>query len=228
MSGGFRFNLGRRELWLGASSCKLPPSIARNGGRIGVGNRKTLLTGVAIGAGALLVVAAIVGLIVVYAGAYNVAASEGHTAFGRWALDTTMHNSVEGRAENIAAPPLTAQMVRAGARPYKAMCQHCHAGPGVQRAGWAEGLLPTPPHLTKAATEWQPNELFWIVKHGIKMSGMPSFGETHDDAALWNLVASVNALPAMPAEQYAAMGNAAPRNGGSTSGSGHGPPGHHN
>ncbi len=192
-------------------------------------DRKKLLTGIAIGAGSILALLALVGLLTVYTGAYNVAATEDHTAFGRWAFATTMRNSVERRAAGIAAPDLTAEMARAGASNYKVMCQQCHAGPGVSRAAWAQGMLPMPPHMTEAASEWKPNEIFWLVKHGVKMSGMPAFGETHKDRTLWNIVAFVKALPAMSPEQYAAIGTAPANSAGSgdAGAARHGPPGHH-
>jgi mono/diheme cytochrome c family protein len=84
------------------------------------------------------------------------------------------------------------------------MCQHCHGGVGVSRDAWAKGIDPQPPDLTKEAAEWKPRELFWIVKHGIKMTAMPAFGGSHDDATLWNIAAFVNALLKMSAAQYAA------------------------
>lgn len=193
-------------------------------------DRRRLLTGIAIGAGSALGLLALVGLVTVYTGAYNVAATEDHTAFGRWAFSTTMRNSVERQAAGIAAPELTGEMARAGASSYKAMCQQCHAGPGVSRASWAQGMLPMPPHMTKAASDWEPNEMFWLVKHGVKMSGMPAFGETHEDRTLWNIVAFARALPAMTPDQYAAIGTAPSGNAasGGAGTTGHGPPGHHN
>lgn len=181
-------------------------------------DRKRLLMGIGIGAGSVAALLAFAGLVTVYTGSYNVSATENHTAFGRWALDTTMHQSVERRAARITSPELTPAMLRAGAASYKTMCQHCHAGPGVSRATWAQGMLPRPPHLTEAATEWDANEIFWIVKNGVKMSGMPAFGESHDEPALWNIVAFVKALPAMPPEQYSALGQTGHH--GSTGGTG--------
>ncbi len=62
-----------------------------------------------------------------------------------------------------------------------------------------------PPHLTEAATEWRPREVFWMVKHGIKMSAMPAFGPTHGDDTLWAMSAFVKQLPGTTAEQYAAI-----------------------
>lgn len=163
-----------------------------------------------IGAGAgmigLLLLAFVVGLFVVYTGAYNVAATEDHSPFFRWAFTTTMHNSIEGRAAEVDAPArFDDAMVAAGAREYQAMCQHCHGGPGVQQADWAKGMLPQPPHLIDEASEWAPNEIFWIVKHGIKTTGMPAFGPTHDDETLWNIAAFVEQLPGMTEEQYTAI-----------------------
>lgn len=172
------------------------------------------------GAFGLIVIAGIVGLTTAYTGAYNVAATEEHLSFTRWAFDTTFHNSVERRAEMIAPPEtFTLEMLEAGAAAYKSMCQHCHAGPGVERSVWAGGMRPRPPHLTEAAAGWTPQEVFWIAKHGVKMTGMPAFGPTHSDQALWEIAAFVKELPAMTPERYASLGG--------TRGSAHGGD-HHN
>ncbi len=158
----------------------------------------------AIGAVGMCLLLGLVALIVIETGAYDVAADERHETPVGWALATTMRNSVELRAGDIESPGFTPAMVAAGAREYKAMCQHCHGGVGAGRAGWAEGMRPKPPALARAADQWRSREIFWIVNHGIKMTGMPAFGGSHDEATLWNIAAFVDALPTMSAEQYAA------------------------
>ncbi|HEV7368443.1 cytochrome c [Arenibaculum sp.] len=183
--------------------------------------KKSAGLGVVAGAVAVLALLGIVGLFVVYTGSYNVAATEEHASFTRWAFDTTFHNSVESRADDIVAPEaVTAEMIAVGAGSYKSTCQHCHAGPGVERAEWASGMRPRPPHLAEAAAEWEPEEVFWIVRHGIKMTGMPAFGPSHDDETLWSIAAFVKQLPGMTPEQYAALGDAQ-EGGGHHGGSGH-------
>lgn len=160
---------------------------------------------VAATAVATLLFAALVLLILIYAGAYNVSAAVGHTGFSRWALETMMQNSVKARADARAPEQFSQAMITAGSREYKAMCQQCHGGPGVTREKWAKGIVPRPPDLTQAATEWKPGEIHWIVKNGIKMTAMPSFGATHDDRTIWNITAFVKQLPRMTAEEYAAF-----------------------
>lgn len=161
---------------------------------------------IAVGALLLLFVLAIGALGIAYSGIYDVSASSGHTAAGRWVLETTMQNSVRSRAADFQAPDSFAPAaILAGGSEYKAMCQQCHGGPGQERAEWAEGLVPSPPDLTKAATEWRPNEIYWIVKHGIKMSAMPAFGSSHDEETLWNIAGFVEQLPTMTPQQYAAV-----------------------
>lgn len=49
--------------------------------------------------------------------------------------------------------------------------------------------------------------MFWLVKHGVRMSGMPAFGETHEDAELWNIAAFVKQLAGMTAREYAELGH---------------------
>lgn len=153
---------------------------------------------------ALLVVAAliVIGLAVMYSGAYNVAASTPHSELGRWMFRTTMENSVRSRAEGLQAPAFTDAQVGEGAGHYTDMCEGCHGAPGVEPGEIAKGMRPAPPDLAKAAGDWNAPELFWIIKHGIKMTGMPAWGEVDSDDELWKVVAFVQAMPDMSAERY--------------------------
>lgn len=145
-------------------------------------------------------------LLTVFTGGYNVAATQRHNQVVGWALDTTMHNSVERRAGDIATPPeFTRAMIESGASEYKECCAHCHGGVGKGRADWVAGMRPHPPALARTANQWSEREVFWMVKHGIKMSGMPAFGPNHDDQTLWNITAFVKAMPNMTAEEYASF-----------------------
>ena len=169
-------------------------------------SKHSSLGGFTAGVLATLAVLVVAGLVTVYGGLYNIAATEEHTSAVRWAFDTTFRNSVESGAEGLVPPAeITPAMIEAGAAEYKSACQHCHAGPGVERAEWAAGMRPQPPHLTEAAAEWDLAEVFWLARHGAKMTGMPAFGPSHDDETLWGIAAFVKELPAMDAERYAAF-----------------------
>lgn len=169
--------------------------------------RRSIWLGALIGAVGLFVLAGIAGLVVVYSGAYNVAATEEHASFTRWAFDTSFRNSVESRAGGVLVPEqISAEMLATGAAEYKEYCQHCHSGPGVERAEWANGMRPRPPHLAEAAAEWEIEEVYWLVSHGVKMTGMPAFGPSHDAETIWGIAAFVKELPAMTPEAYAEAG----------------------
>ena len=165
------------------------------------------VTSLAVGFTAGVIAAALVAgaawLSIVYTGAYNVAATDAHADPVRWSLDTTMRRSVSSRAEALDLPETFApELIAAGGPRYASMCSHCHAGPGIERAGWASGMRPIPPHLTEAAAHWEPEDVFWIVRNGIKMSGMPAFGPDHGDEAVLEIAAFVKRLPGMTAEEY--------------------------
>lgn len=160
--------------------------------------------GLLAGVAATLLVLAAAGLILVYSGAYNVAATAGHADPVRWALETTMENSVRDRAEGLTAPAATAGST-AGANLFYKTCVDCHGAPGVEPSEWARGMVPQPPDLARAADRWTTAEIFWIVKHGIKMTGMPPFGPDHDDAAIWDVAVFVkDRLPKLAEEQAGA------------------------
>jgi mono/diheme cytochrome c family protein len=130
-----------------------------------------------------------------------------------------MKRSVRQRSEHIAVPSLGArhQVVRGHAL-YREHCEQCHGGPGVAPKPFALGMTPTPANLAHTAREWPAADLFWVVKEGIKMTGMPAWSFRLHDDDLWALVAFMRELPRLSPADYrggkpeaAAPGPPAPR-----------------
>jgi hypothetical protein len=84
------------------------------------------------------------------------------------------------------------------------MCIDCHLAPDAKESEIREGLYPQPPNLTEQI-DASPAEMFWVIKHGIKMSAMPAWGKTHDDGSIWGIVAFLQKLPELTPEQYQAL-----------------------
>ena len=140
-----------------------------------------------------------------YSGQYNVAADAPHWEVTTRALATIRERSIEARAADLTVPYLAdPALIALGAEHYAGMCTGCHLAPGVGDNEMRQGLYPQPPNLT-ARRDRSPAQTFWIIKHGIKMSGMPAWGVTHDDEAIWGLVAFLQQLPTMDATVYAAF-----------------------
>ena len=165
----------------------------------------------AIVAGALLVLvgAAAVGI---YAGLYNIAADIPHTQPIYWLFETVRDRSVASRARDIVVPNdlNDPNRISRGAGQYADMCSGCHLAPGMKRTEISRGLYPRAPEL-RHKTDLTPAEQFWIVKHGVKMTGMPAWGVTHDDKLLWDVVAFVRKLPELTPEQYETVVKNAPK-----------------
>ena len=154
-----------------------------------------------IGSAAAIGVIAIVGF--AYSGIYDVSASSSHSNIVNWLLSTTSHASIERRAKEIDVPNLDDDsLARAGVNDFNGMCAGCHGAPGQDPEAMGQGLNPPPPDLAESAAEMSPAELFWVTKNGIKMTGMPAWGATHDDDAIWPVVAFMTKLPELNAGQY--------------------------
>jgi len=156
--------------------------------------------------GAILALAVVLlgGFLFGMSGVFNVAATDPHSDFARWMMHTTMRRSVAMRASGITAPEtFTDAQARSGFDEFSAMCAGCHGAPGKMRSMAGKGLNPRAPDLAIVANDWDNRSLFWIVKNGVKMTGMPAFGPTHDDKTVWDIVAFVRQLPDMTSEQYA-------------------------
>lgn len=152
------------------------------------------------------VLAALTGAAAVYFGAYNVAATEPHWRVTVWLLDTAMRRSTQQRAEELKVPALdTRERIAEGAAVYRAHCVTCHGAPGVAPDEFALGMVPAPANLAYTARQWQPAELFWVIKHGIKMTGMPAWQYRLSDDQIWSVVAFLPAMAMMQPLEYAAL-----------------------
>lgn len=153
-----------------------------------------------------LLVLVVIGIgVFTWSGAYNIAADEPHWALTEYAMKTTRVRSVASRASDIAVPDLDAEsLIRAGAGNYDAMCTGCHLEPGVQKTELSAGLYPAPPDLARKRIA-DPAAAFWVIKHGIKMSGMPAWGRSMEDEYIWGMVAFLRQLPDMSPDRYAEL-----------------------
>jgi mono/diheme cytochrome c family protein len=156
---------------------------------------------------ALLAIAATSTLAALFwLGAYDLSATDQHLAPTYWLLDTGMRRAVAQRAKRIAVPPLDdAGRIGRGAEHYRGMCAQCHGAPGVAPEPFALGLLPVPANLAHTARTWHPAELFWTIKHGIKMTGMPAWTFRMSDDEIWSVVAFLRVMPSLAPEDYRRM-----------------------
>lgn len=136
-------------------------------------------------------------------GAYDISATDPHLAPTYWTLDTGMRRSVKRYAADIKVPDLkdSAKVTR-GLALYRTYCAQCHGAPGLAPEPFALGMTPAPGNLAYAGREWPPAELFWVVREGIKMTGMPAWEFRMSDEDIWAVVAFVVEMPRLSPAQY--------------------------
>jgi len=154
-----------------------------------------------------LVVAAAGGAGFVYSGLYDISATDQHLPPTYYLMELAMRRSVERRGADIEVPPLGSEAQLAqGLALYRRHCVQCHGAPGVAPEPFALGLTPLPAPLVQTGREWPPGDLFWVVKRGIKMTGMPAWEFRLTDPDMWALVAFIRErLPYVSPSQYRAL-----------------------
>ncbi|HED15246.1 MAG TPA: cytochrome c [Gammaproteobacteria bacterium] len=162
----------------------------------------------------LALVGFIAGVAFAFSGMFNVATSWEDPQLMKWLMVTTREYSIESRAKSITAPELgSKEQIENGYRGFRDMCVICHNLPGTDASPVAQGLSPEPPDLAEEADHMSAAELFWVTKNGIRMTGMPAWGPTHDDTELWEVIAFIKAMPELSKadyrklEQHATTGN---------------------
>ena len=151
----------------------------------------------------LLLLAGLGGFLVATSGVIPLTASSGHWAVTEWILQF-------GKRRSVSTHTLTMQelrfdepwLVMKGAGHYESGCRPCHGSPGVPTPRIAAAMLPLPPYLSTRVAEWSPEELFYIVKHGIKFTGMPAWQTQQRDDEVRAMVAFLLEMPNLDEESY--------------------------
>jgi thiosulfate dehydrogenase len=104
----------------------------------------------------------------------------------RMALHAAMDKDT-GKPSPIAADETN---LLAGAKVYQAQCAVCHGRSGQPESAIARGMFPHPPQLLppkKGVTDDPVGETYWKVKNGIRLTGMPRYGESLSDEEMWQV-----------------------------------------
>src|SRR5437764_11324857 len=147
--------------------------------------------------GFLAIIVAVAAAVFFFGGYFNVAATNPEPAPVSWALIKVRMASVDRNATQQPPSGYDAPAnVQAGAKAFMARgCTNCHGAPGVNWQKFSEGLRPDPPDLKEIVPSREPRHLFWVVKNGINMTGMPSFGAIGmEDKEVWSVVAVLQKL----------------------------------
>lgn len=168
--------------------------------------RKRLLIRLAVGLTGVVLAMAAGAAIFVFWGVYNVSALQQHTEPVYTVLTTALDRSISQRAEEIDVPPLDQPDMQArGLSHYRDQCVQCHGAPGVARHDVGKGMTPVPPNLAHTARNRTSAEIFWAIKHGIKMTGMPSWQFIFKDEEIWDIVAFMRQMAVLSPADYQAM-----------------------
>jgi len=148
------------------------------------------------------------GTIFIWSGVYNTAADVPHWRITYLLLEEARDSSISHHSENIKAPSSKVEIsLETGFDHFHEMCRLCHGAPGFERREFAEGLYPSPPSLESDRIQEELGHagLLWVVTHGLKMTGMPSFSKTHTDEQIRDIVAFVEHLPDLGSKGYREM-----------------------
>lgn len=159
----------------------------------------------------ILFLGALAVALFVYSGIYNISADEAHWSIVSKTLEVFRDRSIQRRQEDVVVPPKLddPQLVLKGAGQYVAMCMGCHLAPGMAENDLQQGLYPQPPKLFEKRID--PRRAYVVIKHGIKMTGMPAWGGgDHGDDTIWSLVAFTMQLPKLTPEKFADIVKEAP------------------
>lgn len=148
----------------------------------------------------------VLGLAVAWSGVINIGASTGHWAITEWFLHWSMRNTVRTQAaltvEPRAADTAAARALVSAAGHYASSCASCHGAPGERPSPVMQAATPAAPDLSVNARTWSDQQLFWIVKHGVKYTPMPAWPAQDRDDEIHRMTDFVRRLPDMSPAEY--------------------------
>lgn len=137
------------------------------------------------------------------------------SAVEKFAATTALRLAVPSNYRQLRDPfPSSTENIQAGMEHFADHCSTCHANDGSGNSMVGNGLYPKPPDMRTAETQNKSDgELYYTIENGVRLSGMPAFGEHPgtNDADTWRLVVFIRHLPALTSEELVEMGTLNPK-----------------
>src|ERR1700680_1727265 len=165
----------------------------------------------------------VVGLIVIPIGVYMyfssgsapVATSSSPMPFEKMLANLALHARMRKEMPKSSPIPADEATYTAGAQVYKDNCAVCHGLPGQPLTAIALGMFPKPPKLMEGTgvSDDPPEETYWKVSGGIRMTGMPGFEKLLSPTQMWQvslLLANSNKLPKTITDSLTSVGTPTP------------------
>jgi len=128
-------------------------------------------------------------LVVTRLGLMPVSADGTHSRLEARIMPAVLHASIVRHAPGETNPvALNEDHLKAGVDTYKAMCARCHSKPDGEASVYGQSFYPPAPQIPKGMSEYTDSQLFWVIKHGIRNTGMPAWGTMLSDEEIWQLV----------------------------------------
>ena len=124
----------------------------------------------------------------------------------RWAAGTSLRATIAREAPKKPDPlALTDDNLAAGIKLYADNCMVCHGAADGAASNVAAGLYQHAPQLAKHGVEDDPEgEIFWKIDHGVRLTGMPSFGKSLTEDQIWQLAMFLKHMDSLPPTEQAA------------------------
>lgn len=160
-----------------------------------------------LGMGTVVVLGLLLVLALTVGGYAPITAVPAESGWWRNLVHSAYESALARRAQGVSRPQgwNDAARARAGAAAFDDMCASCHTPPGHAVSVQVQGMNPAPPRLDELLHRRTPAEAFYVLRHGVRMTGMPAFGPTHSDGTLWELVAFLEAARDLDTRGYRKM-----------------------
>ena len=157
----------------------------------------------------LVLLVAAGAVVVAYVATAGVSARDEPGAIETFAARTLRNFAIARRARELSNPiQREPEIIAAGRAHFADHCAVCHDNNGSGNTMFGRGMWPKPPDLRREQTQkLSDGEIFYIIEHGIRFSGMPGFGSGTRDSekASWHLVHFIRHLPDISPAELAEM-----------------------
>ncbi len=151
--------------------------------------KERALRKVLLGAVLMLAILLLAAFAIMELGLMPVCADGPHSNLEARIMPAVLHASISRHAPRETNPVrLNEDNLKAAVDTYKAVCARCHSSGEGKASVYGQSFYPPAPQLPAGMAQYTESQLFWVIKHGIRNTGMPAWGGMLSDEEIWQIV----------------------------------------